>query len=325
METAASAASVSKDSVHCIDCDDLIEQIFDALSMMEKYRLDTSTERLWANRAIQSLPSFESKIGAKKLRAVLTKFQSRIAQYEANKSQGGEAVALSVAAVQTLQQQAPAASLAVPAAVHSVQPATRFTKAIKQPTRQKLGPFRQFAFDYIKRIRDADSTFPDHGLLDGPGVGPGGPGRSGPELPEVGPEEPALSVRWKNLTPQTLIDEYNKESNVQLTTSIFSNSYITMKGLMKAVRGNDVELCGYSAGRPLYNSIQEYLDYVKCTAKEQLIRHAAKWCIAEMRSMEQEPNYKPQHIKQRLVQKWNAEAEAHGKIGVWSVKLDTSR
>ena len=330
METAASAASVSKDSVHCnsdcIDCDDLIEQIFDALSMMEKYRLDTSTERLWANRAIQSLPSFESKIGAKKLRAVLTIFQSRIAQYEANKSQGGEAVALSVAAVQTLQQQAPAASLAVPAAVHSVQPATRFTKAIKQPTRQKLGPFRQFAFDYIKRIIDADnaadyadSIFPDHG----PGVRPGRSGPEGPELSEVGPEEPALSVRWKNLTPQTLIDEYNKGSNVQLTTSIFTNSYITMKGLIKAVRGNDVELCGYSAGRPLYNSIQEYLDYVKCTAKEELIRHAAKWCIAEMRSMEQEPNYKPQHIKQRLVQKWNAEAEAHGKIGVWSVKLDS--
>ena len=271
METAASAASVSKDSVHCIDCDDLIEQIFDALSMMEKYRLDTSTERLWANRAIQSLPSFESKIGAKKLRAVLTKFQSRIAQYEANKSQGGEAVALSVAAVQTLQQQAPAASLAVPAAVHSVQPATRFTKAIKQPTRQKLGPFRQFAFDYIKRIIDADnaadyadSIFPDHG----PGVRPGRSGPEGPELSEVGPEEPALSVRWKNLTPQTLIDEYNKGSNVQLTTSIFTNSYITMKGLIKAVRGNDVELCEYTAGRPLYNSIQEYLDYVKCTVKE---------------------------------------------------------
>jgi hypothetical protein len=320
METAASAASVSKDSVHCIDCDDLIEQILDALSMMEKYRLETSTERLWANRAILSLPSFEPKIGAEKLRAVLTKFQSRIAQYEANKSQGEEAVALSVAAVQTLQQQAPAASLAVPAAVHSVQPATRFTKAMKQPTRQKLGSFRQFAFDYIKRIRDADSTFPEHGLLDGPGVRPG---RSGPELPEVGPEEPALSVRWKNLTPQTLIDEYNKVSNVQLTTSIFSNSYITMKGLMKAVRGDDVELCGYSAGRPLYNSIQEYLDYVKCTAKEQLIRHAAIWCIAEMRSMEQEPNYKPQHITKRLVQQWNAEAEAHGKIGVWSVKLNS--
>ena len=323
METAASAASVSKDSVHCIDCDHLIQQILNALSMMETYRLETSTERLWANQAIQSLPSFEPKIGTERLRTVLTNLQSRIAKYEANKSQGEEAVAFSVAAVQTLQSLAVAA---VPAAVHShhsVQPATRFTKAMKQPTRQKLGSFRQFAFDYIKRIRDADSTFPDHGLLDGPGVGPGGPGRSGPELPEVGPEEPALSVRWKNLTPQTLIDEYNKGSNVQLTTSIFTNSYITMKGLIKAVRGNDVELCGYTAGRPLYNSIQEYLDYVKCTVKEQLIRHAAKWCIAEMRSMEQEPNYKPQHIKQRLVQKWNAEAEAHGKIGVWSVKLDS--
>ena len=83
----------------------------------------------------------------------------------------------------------------------------------------------------------------------------------------------------KNLTTQTLIDEYNKHNTVQLTMGIFSNHYITMK-----VREDDVELCQYNAGRQLHASIQDYLDCVKYTPKEINISFAAKWCIAEMRS-----------------------------------------
>ena len=152
METAAAAASVSE---HVADHDALIQQILEALSTMTKYRLETCTERLWTNRVIQSLPSCEPKIGAEKLQAVLKTFQNMIAdaKNETNKSQEGGAVALSVATVQTLRQQAPEASLPVAQAVMpSVQPATRIAKGIKQNTMQKLNSFRQFAFDYIKKF-----------------------------------------------------------------------------------------------------------------------------------------------------------------------------